>query len=78
MTSPDAAVVAALGEPEVLAGYELAGARLHAARTPVEARLAWAHLPEDTAVVLLTPPCAAALAGLLDDPDRPLTITLPS
>ena len=77
-TGPPASIVAALGAPGALAGYELAGARLIPARTPEEVRQAWAQLPADTAVVILTPAAAAALTGELDDPRRPLTVALPS
>ena len=72
------AVVAALGAPGILAGYELAGARLIAARSDEDVRQAWSQLPEDTAVVLLTADAAAALAGHLDDPTAPLTVALPA
>ena len=72
------AVVAALGAPGILAGYELAGARLIAARSDEDVRQAWSQLQEDTAVVLLTADAAAALAGRLDDPTAPLTVALPA
>ena len=73
-----ASIVAALGAPGMLAGYELAGARLVPARSPEEVRRAWAELPADTAVVILTPAAAAVLAEALDDPASPLTVALPS
>ncbi|MER1995297.1 MAG: hypothetical protein ABTA24_02195 [Arthrobacter sp.] len=71
-------VVAALGAPGILAGYELAGALLVPAKTDEDVRTAWSQLPEDTAVVLLTSDAAAALAGRLDDPAAPLTVALPA
>lgn len=73
-----AATVAALGDPGMLAGYELAGARLYPARTPDQVRAAWDQLPGDTAVVILTADAAAVLAGGLDDPAAPLTVMLPA
>ncbi|WP_066303644.1 V-type ATP synthase subunit F [Arthrobacter luteolus] len=81
MTSPGTVrptAVAALGAPDALAGYELAGARLVPARSPEEIRQAWDQLPADTAVVILTPEAAAVLADRLDDPAVPLTVTLPA
>lgn len=81
MTSPGTVrptAVAALGAPDALAGYELAGARLVPAQSPEEIRQAWDLLPADTAVVILTPEAAAALADRLDDPAVPLTVTLPA
>ena len=72
------AVIAALGAPEILAGYELAGARLIPAKTDEDVRQAWSTLPEDTAVVLLTADAAAALAGHLDNDAAPLTVALPA
>jgi len=75
MSAP--AVIAALGAPGILAGYELAGARLIPAKSEEDVREAWSQLPEDTAVVILTADAAAALAGSLDDPAAPLTVTLP-
>lgn len=77
-TSVRPTAVAALGAPEALAGYELAGARLVPARSPEEIRLAWDRLPADTAVVILTPQAAAVLADRLHDPAVPLTVTLPA
>ncbi|MER2133911.1 MAG: hypothetical protein ABS910_04445 [Arthrobacter sp.] len=72
------AVIAALGAPGILAGYELAGARLIPAKSDEDVRQAWSQLPEDTAVVILTLDAAAALAGKLDDPAAPLTVALPA
>ncbi|MEB7504112.1 hypothetical protein [Arthrobacter koreensis] len=71
-------VIAALGAPGILAGYELAGARLVPAKSDEDVRQAWQQLPEDTAVVILTADAAAALAGHLDDPAAPLTVALPA
>ena len=47
--------VAVLGERILAEGWALAGARVLAAETPTEVRAAWAALPTDVAVVLLTP-----------------------
>lgn len=72
------ATVAALGAPGLLAGYELAGARLIPAWSDEEVLAAFEQLPADTAVVILTADAAAALTGRLDDPAAPLTVTLPA
>ncbi|MBF4994961.1 hypothetical protein ITX31_12660 [Arthrobacter gandavensis] len=71
-------VIAALGAPAILAGYELAGALLVPADSDEDVRRAWSQLPEGTAVVILTSDAAAALNGSLNDPAAPLTVALPA
>lgn len=70
--------VAALGEPALLEGFKLAGAKVYAAATDDEVRSAWAALPEQTGVVLLTQRAAGALGTAVADPHSPLTAVLPS
>lgn len=57
------ASVAAIGERALVAGFALAGALAREAETADEVRAAWNALPEDVAVVLLTPAAAAVLAA---------------
>lgn len=52
---------AVIGEPARTAGFALAGALVYPAETPDEARAAWAGLPADVAVVILTPRAASWL-----------------
>jgi vacuolar-type H+-ATPase subunit F/Vma7 len=70
--------VAALGEEALLEGFRLAGAIVHAAETDDEVRRAWDALPDNAAVVILTPRAAGALGGVLAEPHSPMTVVLPS
>jgi vacuolar-type H+-ATPase subunit F/Vma7 len=54
--------VAVIGEEPRVQGFALAGAEVCPASDPGEVRAAWAGLADDVAVVVLTPPAAAALA----------------
>lgn len=67
--------VVVLGEPALVAGYALAGATVITAVDPAEARRAWANLPADTALVILT---VAAAQALPDDAERagPMTVVM--
>ena len=56
--------VAVIGEGVRVSGYALAGALVWPAASRDEARAAWAALPPDIAVVILTAEAAAWLAGL--------------
>ena len=71
-------IVAALGEQALLEGFRLAGASIVAAETDDDVRRAWAQLPGNAAVVILTPRAAGALGAVLADPHSPLTVVLPS
>jgi vacuolar-type H+-ATPase subunit F/Vma7 len=71
-------IVAALGEQALLQGFRLAGASIFAAETDDEVRAAWAAMPSNAKVVILTPRAAGALAAVLTDPQSPLTVVLPS
>jgi len=57
--------VAAIGEAVRVQGLRLAGVQVLPGEEPAEVRASWAALPDDVAVVVLTPAAAAAL-----DPDR--------
>jgi vacuolar-type H+-ATPase subunit F/Vma7 len=70
--------VVALGEQALLEGFQLAGASVYAAETDDEVRRAWTALPDDAAVVILTPRAAGALGTALTDPHSPMTVVLPS
>jgi vacuolar-type H+-ATPase subunit F/Vma7 len=52
---------AAIGEPARTAGFALAGALVFPAENAEEASAAWASLPADVAVLILTPQAAAWL-----------------
>lgn len=71
--------VAAIGEEVRVEGFALAGAVAFAADDPTAVRAAFAALPDDIAIVVLTPAAAAALRG--QRPSRPgrepLTVVLP-
>jgi vacuolar-type H+-ATPase subunit F/Vma7 len=54
-------VIVVLGESSRVAGFALAGAVVIPADDPDAVRRAWDALPEDTAVVVLTPKAAAAI-----------------
>lgn len=69
--------VAALGERHLLQGYPTAGAVLLAAETPEEVRQAWAQLPPEVGVVILTPAAAAALRDAPADLSGALTVVIP-
>ena len=67
MSGPDReGTVAAIGEEYRIAGYGLAGVRLHPAADPEAVRSAWARLDSRVALVLLTPAAAGALASSAD------------
>ncbi len=70
--------VAAIGRPSEVAGFALAGALVLPARTEAEARAAWAGLPEDVAVVVLTAESSRALAGASGRRGGPLTVVMPA
>ena len=68
--------VAAIGEQGRVQGFSLAGAEVRLATTPEEVRAAWLDLPEDVAVVILTPEASQALDDL-GSGDR-LTVVMPA
>lgn len=70
--------VAALGEEPLVAGFALAGALVVPAGTAVEVVSAWAALPSDVALVVLTPAAAAALGDELPGPSSRLTAVMPT
>jgi vacuolar-type H+-ATPase subunit F/Vma7 len=54
---------AVIGEPARTAGFALAGALVFPAETRDEVRAAWASLPADVAVLILTPQAAGWLGA---------------
>jgi vacuolar-type H+-ATPase subunit F/Vma7 len=52
---------AVIGPEHRVAGWSLAGVLVRPAATPAEAVAAWAVLPDDVVLVLLTPQAAAAV-----------------
>lgn len=69
--------VVALGAPEDLAGFSMAGAMVLPASNPEEVRNTWAALPPGTALVILTRNAAAALPGIEETTRGPLVAVLP-
>lgn len=69
--------IAVLGEGARVAGFALAGALVLVADDPEQARTAWAALPADVAVAILTPAAAAALGERIRAVEWPLLAVLP-
>jgi vacuolar-type H+-ATPase subunit F/Vma7 len=70
--------IAVLGESTRVDGFALAGALVLVADDAAAVRDAWASLPDDVAVVMLTPAAAAALPdGVAAQRDGVLTVTMP-
>ena len=69
--------IVVIGERQAVAGYRLAGADVVEAEDAEAARAAWAALPDDTGLVLVT---ASARGALGDRPDgrRLLLAVIPS
>jgi vacuolar-type H+-ATPase subunit F/Vma7 len=62
--------VAAVGAWAALAGYALAGVEVVEADDPAAVRRAWAELPADVGLVLLTQAARTALPERLEPRDR--------
>ncbi|HTP18534.1 MAG TPA: hypothetical protein VMJ65_02950 [Solirubrobacteraceae bacterium] len=70
--------IVAIGEGERLRGFALAGVDVDVAADPAGARAAWAALPADVALVILTPAAHAALAAdELEQTGQRLWVVLP-
>ena len=61
-----------------IAGFALGSATVIAAATPDDVRHAWATLPLDVAVVVLTPEAEAALGSAFERTDNVLSVVMPS
>jgi vacuolar-type H+-ATPase subunit F/Vma7 len=71
--------IAAIGEPERVGAYALAGVLTVATDDASAARAAWRTLPPDVGLVILTPAAHAMLAaGGLDQRDERLFVVLPT
>lgn len=70
--------VAVLGEETTVAGYALAGAVTLCAEDAQAVRAAWAELPDDVDVVVLTQRAAQALGPARTATMHPLTVVMPS
>ncbi len=68
--------IAVLGERHRVEGFALAGATVFDAADAGSVREAWARLPDDVAVVVLTPAAAHALEDVVQA--RPLRVVLPT
>ena len=69
--------VVALGEERRVAGFALAAVQVITAEGPDDVVAAWRRLPEDTAVLLLTPMAHSALADHLGERPPLLAAVLP-
>ncbi len=69
--------VVALGHDRALDGFALAGVSVIRADSPAAARDAWKGLPEDVALVILSPDAAAALAEQRAERPDVLTVVTP-
>jgi vacuolar-type H+-ATPase subunit F/Vma7 len=70
--------VAVIGAEVLVAGYGLAGAVVVPAEDDEAVRHAWAALPHDVEVVVLTPSAARALGPARTCDDLPLTVVMPT
>ncbi|GLW50350.1 hypothetical protein Stsp02_60110 [Streptomyces sp. NBRC 14336] len=69
--------VAAIGERPRVAGLATAGVLVLPVTGPQDVRAAWARLPEDVGLVLLTPEAAGALPPETLDGPEPLLVVMP-
>ncbi|MER7467276.1 V-type ATP synthase subunit F [Streptomyces sp. NPDC097981] len=70
--------VAAIGEQTRVAGLALAGVTVLVAEEPEAVRQAWQDLPQDVALVIVTPAAADTLGPALLESTRPLTAVMPA
>jgi len=66
-----------LGEEARVSGFALGGASVIYAEDPASVRAAWASLPADVAVVVLTERAAAALGGDVTGDGPVLSVVMP-
>ena len=69
--------VVVLGDPIWVEGFALAGATVLPATDPDAVRAAWADLPADTGVLVVTADAAEALGGALEDRPYLLSVVIP-
>jgi len=58
--------IAAIGERERVRGFAFAGVRVSPADDPQSVRAAWQALPQDVALLILTPAARSALRSELE------------
>ena len=68
---------AVIGETARVSPFALAGATVIAALSPDAVRRAWTELPNDAAVVVLTPEAAEALGDEVGYQDKVLCVVMP-
>ena len=69
--------LAVIGTRPAVDGFALAGAMVIEAADAAQARAAWAALPADVAIVVLTPVAAAAVPDPPPRPGAPLRVVMP-
>lgn len=68
--------IAAIGEPERVRVFAIAGVNVQAAHDAQAARTAWLALPADTSLVILTPMADTALADERRSREGPLAAVM--
>jgi vacuolar-type H+-ATPase subunit F/Vma7 len=66
-----------LGDPVWVEGFVLAGATVLPATDAAEVRAAWDGLPEDAAVLVMTPDAAEALGDAAEERPYLLSVVIP-
>lgn len=69
--------IVVLGEASLVDGFRLAGASVLAAAGPGQVEQAWRSLPEDTALLVMTPMAAGVLGARLVDRPRLTWVVMP-
>ncbi len=69
--------IAAIGERERVRGFAFAGVHVAEAEDAQGARAAWRALPDDVALVILTPAARSALQVEIDASERLLCAEMP-
>jgi vacuolar-type H+-ATPase subunit F/Vma7 len=69
--------VVALGEEHRVVAFAMVGVAVVAVGDATEARAAWASLPDDVGLVILTRSAAEALQPVLHQPGEPLWAVMP-
>ncbi len=69
--------IVALGEEQSVVAFAMVGVTVVAAAGATEARAAWASLPDDVGLVILTGSAADSLRSVLREPGGPLWAVMP-
>ena len=70
--------LAVIGELTAVTGYQLVGALVLPADDDAAVHAAWASLPDDVEVVILSAAAAPAVADVRTDRSAPLRVVMPS